>query len=158
MRIQNATATPPLVYRMEHKANAGMRIHDQRRKLNSSLQHWPEYLMWQWHTLKKGISNISFQGIFTRSSIRSQPGNCPRGEGRSQGPDCAARRLSNDGGASRRSVWCRGLLTLHFFQACRTLAGLVDPQNARAVEALGRTRPPAVPAVVGPQVACPFFR
>ena len=52
MRIQNATATPPLVYRMKHKANAGMRIHDQRRKLNSSLQPWPEYLMWQWHTLK----------------------------------------------------------------------------------------------------------
>ena len=58
MRIQNATATPPLVYRMEHKANAGMRIHDQRRKLNSSLQHWPEYLMWQWHTLKGYIKHL----------------------------------------------------------------------------------------------------
>ena len=46
MRIPNATATPPLVYRMEHKANDGM------RKLNSSLQPWPEYLMWQWHPLK----------------------------------------------------------------------------------------------------------
>ena len=52
MRILNATATPPLVYRMEHKANDGMRIHDQKRKLNSSLQPWPEYLMWQWHPLK----------------------------------------------------------------------------------------------------------
>ena len=51
MRILNATATSPLVYRMEHKANDGMRIHDQKRKLNSSLQPWPEYVMWQWYSL-----------------------------------------------------------------------------------------------------------
>ena len=38
---------------MEHKANDGMRIHDQKRKLNSSLQPWPEYLMWQWHPRPK---------------------------------------------------------------------------------------------------------
>ena len=51
MRILNDTATPPLVYRMEHKANDGMRIHDQKRKLNSSLQPWPENLMWQWYSV-----------------------------------------------------------------------------------------------------------
>ena len=55
MRILNTTATPPLVYRMEHKANDGMRIHDQKRKLNSSLQPWPEYLMWQCGTLSKDV-------------------------------------------------------------------------------------------------------
>jgi len=74
MRILNTTATPPLVYRMEHKANDGMRIHDQKRKLNSSLQPWPEYLMWQWHPLKGcklpiATHDMTFARLWRRFSL-----------------------------------------------------------------------------------------